>query len=98
MKKSNLPIMEKALEGYQKDVQKLQDKEAIKFLEKAEKQMSEFKKMKKETPKQKCNKEFIAMIDEKLEQISKRPKYSEQKSEDEVCLLALRDLAESNLK
>lgn len=54
--------------------------------------------MNRETTKQRCNKEFIALIDENLKQISKRPKLSEQKSEDEICLLALRDLAERNLK
>lgn len=60
--------------------------------------MSEFKNMNRETPKQKCNKEFIALIDEDLKRISKRPKHFDQKSEDEICLLALRDLAERNLK
>ena len=84
MIKTNYKIMKKVAEGYQKDVEKLEDEQAVGFLKKAE--------------KQKCNKEFIALIDENLKVISKRPKHSEQKSEDEVCLLALRDLAERNLK
>ena len=71
-------------EKYKKDIEDLQDKLAIEALTKAEKQI--------------CNEEFIALIDENLKQILKRPKRSDQKSEDEVCLLALRDLAERNLK
>ena len=71
-------------EKYKKDIEDLQNKLTIEALNKAEKQI--------------CNEKFIALIDENLKQISKRPKHSDQKSEDEVCLLALRDLAERNLK
>lgn len=83
--------MRKALEGYKKDVEELQDKLAIEALNKAEKQI-------------KCNKEFIALIDENLVNIQKRNRTfpiqtdAIHKSEDEICLLALRDLAERNLK
>jgi hypothetical protein len=72
-------------EKVKKDIEDYEDKLGFAAFDKATKYIS-------------CNKEFIAMIDEKLEQISKRPKYSEQKSEDEIYLLALRDLAERNLK
>jgi hypothetical protein len=72
-------------ERVKKDIEDYEDKLGFAALDKAAKHTS-------------CNKEFIALIDEDLKIISKRPKSSEQKSEDEVCLLALRDLAERNLK
>lgn len=72
-------------ERIKKDIEDYEDKLCFAGLDKAAKHIS-------------CNKEFIALIDENLKQISKRPKSSDQKSEDEVCLLALRDFAERNLK